>query len=94
MDFVRRRPLPAGLVAVLATAALLSIGNGLNPVWPFMWVAPLPVLLFAAEADSWWIAGAAAALGMLLGSLEMLHYLHGVLRLPVSAWFIDRRAHV
>ncbi len=88
MGFVRRRPLLAAVVAVVLTAVLLSIGDGLNPVWAVMWIAPLPVLVFAAESDSWWIAGAAAALSMLLGSLAMLNYLHGALHLPVAAWFV------
>ncbi len=88
MAFVHRHPLLAAFTAVLLTAVLLSIGNGLNPVWPFMWLAPLPVLLLAAETDSWWIAGVAAALGMLLGSLPMLNYLHGALHLPIVAWFV------
>ena len=88
MDFVRRHPLPAALIAIFSTGALLSIGNGMNPVWPVMWVALLPVLVLAAETDSWWIAGAAAVFGMLLGSLPMLYYLHGVLHAPVYAWLI------
>ncbi len=88
MAFVHRHPLLAAFTAVLLTAVLLSIGNGLNPVWPFMWLATLPALLLAAETDSWWIAGVAAALGMLLGSLPMLNYLHGALHLPIVAWFV------
>lgn len=75
-------------LVVLSTAILFLVGNSLNPWWPAMWVAPLPVLLFALAVDSWWTAAASAALGMLLGSLSMLYYLHGVLRLPVSSWAI------
>ena len=88
MGFVRRHPLLAAIVAVVLTAVLLSIGDGLNPVWAVMWIAPLPVLVFAAESDSWWTAGAAAALSMLLGSLAMLNYLHGALHLPMVAWLV------
>jgi len=88
MDFVRKQPLLAALAAVVSTAALLSIGNGMNPVWPVMWIALLPVLVLAAETGSWWIAGASAALGMLLGSLTMLYYLHSALHAPVYAWLI------
>jgi len=75
-------------LALLSTAALLLAGNGMNPVWPLMWVAPIPVLLLAAETKSWRIAAGAAALSMLLGSLTMLHYLHFVLHLPVMAWLV------
>jgi apolipoprotein N-acyltransferase len=53
-----------------------------------MWVAPIPVLLLAAETTSWRVAAGASALSMLLGSLTMLYYLHFVLRAPVIAWLI------
>jgi apolipoprotein N-acyltransferase len=88
MDFVRKHPLLAAVVAVVSTAVLLSIGNGMNAVWPVMWVALLPVLVLAAETDSWRLAGVATVLGMLLGSLTMLYYLYGVLHAPVYAWLI------
>jgi apolipoprotein N-acyltransferase len=88
MGFVDKRPALFPILAVVSTAALLIAGNGMNPSWPFMWIAPLPVLLLAAETSSWRIAAGAAALSMLLGSLTMLYYLHSVLRLPVTAWLI------
>jgi apolipoprotein N-acyltransferase len=88
MHFVHKYPKLFALLAVISTTALLLTGNGMNPVWPLMWIAPIPVLLMAAEADSWWVAGTAAALSMLLGSLTMLYYLHFVLHAPVTAWLI------
>ncbi|HSY34359.1 MAG TPA: nitrilase-related carbon-nitrogen hydrolase [Acidobacteriaceae bacterium] len=88
MAFVEKHPILAATLAVLATAALLLAGNGMNPVWPVMWIAFLPILLFAAETTSWLLAASAAALSMLLGSLTMLYYLHFVLRLPITAWLI------
>jgi len=88
MGFVRKQSLLAAVLAVVSTAVMLSIGNGMNAVWPVMWIAFLPVLVLAAETDSWWVAGVAAVLGMLLGSLTMLHYLHGVLHAPLYAWAI------
>jgi apolipoprotein N-acyltransferase len=88
MAFVDKRPTLPATLAVLSTAALLLAGNGMNPLWPFMWVAPIPVLLLAAETTSWRIAAGAAALSMLLGSLTMLYYLHVVLHAPVIAWLI------
>lgn len=88
MAFAPRHSLPGALLATIATAALFYAGNGMNPVWPLVWIAPLPILLFAAEAASWPLVGAAAALSMLLGGLPMLHYLHGALRLPITAWLI------
>src|SRR6185437_12119542 len=88
MAFVLKRTLPMASVAVLSTAALLLLGNGMNPLWPFMWIAPLPVLLLAAEAGSWWVVAVSAALSMLLGNLTMLYYLHFALHAPIIAWLV------
>ncbi len=88
MAFVHKRPVLVATLAVLATASLLLIGNGMNPVWPVMWIAFIPVLLFAVETTSWRAAAGTAALSMLLGSLGMLRYLHVSLHLPVAAWLI------
>jgi apolipoprotein N-acyltransferase len=88
MAFRDKRAALFAILAVVSTAALLLVGNGLNPLWPFMWVAPIPVLLLAAETASWRVAAGAAALSMFLGSLIMLYYLHFALHLPVTAWLI------
>ena len=88
MAFVDKRPMLAATSAVFTTAALLLAGNGMNPVWPLMWIAFIPVLLLAAETTSWRGAAGAAALSMLLGSLAMLYYLRFVLHAPVMAWLI------
>ncbi|MGA8042215.1 MAG: nitrilase-related carbon-nitrogen hydrolase [Terracidiphilus sp.] len=88
MAFVDKRPTLFATLAVLSTAALFLVGNGMNPIWPVMWIAPIPVLLLAAETTSWRVAAGAAALSMLLGSLPMLYYLHFALHLPVTAWLI------
>jgi apolipoprotein N-acyltransferase len=88
MDFVDKKPVISATLAVLSTAALLLAGNGMNPVWSIMWVAPIPILLLAAETSSWRVGAGAAALAMFLGSLTMLYYLHFVLHAPVTAWLI------
>jgi apolipoprotein N-acyltransferase len=88
MAFVRKHSGLFAVLAVFATAGLFLAGNGMVPVWPLMWIAPLPVLLMAAEAQSWRVAGAGAALSFLLGGLTMLHYLHVALHAPVTAWLI------
>lgn len=85
---VNKRPTLFAILAVISTAALLVVGNGMNPLWPIIWVAPLPVLLFAAETTSWRVAAGTAGLSMLLGSLTMLYYLHFILHAPVIAWLI------
>ncbi len=88
MAFVEQRPILAATLATLATTALLLAGNGMNAIWPLMWLAFIPVLLFAAETPSTLLAAAAAALSILLGSLTMLYYLHTVLQLPIVAWLM------
>ena len=88
MVFVHRRPMLAAAVAVFATAALLLAGNGMNPMWPFLWISFIPVLVLAVESTSWLVAAGGAALSMLLGSLTMLYYLHFVLQAPIAAWLI------
>ena len=52
MAFVAKRPALFATLAVLSTAALFLGGNGMEPLWPFMWIAPIPVLLVAAETSS------------------------------------------
>ena len=71
-----------GLGACLTTAVLIWFGTGLEPFWPLMWVAPLPVLLFALEASAWATALVAAG-AMILGLLNLWSYLHGALSVPL-----------
>ena len=69
------------LAAVAITAILIWFGSGLEPLWPLLWFAPLPILLVAlygsASAAAW-----SAASAWLLGSLNLWHYLHNVLSAP------------
>lgn len=74
MGFVLdRRRVMLGAIAVASTAILLWFGTGLDPWWPLMWLAPIPVLLFALR-DTWQGAGIVAALAWFLGELNLLHY--------------------
>jgi apolipoprotein N-acyltransferase len=66
---------------------LIWFGNGLNPVWLLMWFAVFPVLWFALRSP-WWCAALVAAASMMLGGVNMLHYFHGVIKIPVSAWVV------
>lgn len=75
------------ILVVVCTAAMIWFGNGLDPVWPLMWLAMLPVLWFALRS-SWWIAAIVAASSMLLGGLNMWNYLHHVLGAPALVWVI------
>ena len=73
----------AGVSAAALTAVLLWFGTGLSPLWPLLWIAPLPVLVLAAGA-SWWRAAIAAAVGWLIGMFRLWHDLHVVLPLPAA----------
>lgn len=73
------------LAVTLATAALFYFGNGLQPVWPLMWLAPMPVLLYALRHDSLSTL-LVAATALLLGNLNMWSYLTAALRMPAIAW--------
>lgn len=85
MASVNPRKASIATLVVACSFILLWFGNGLNPMWPLMWFAMLPVLWFALRS-SWPSAALVAVLSMMLGSLNMLHYLHGVLGIPVSVW--------
>jgi apolipoprotein N-acyltransferase len=79
------RRLVTALLVIAATAVMIWFGNGLNPWWPLMWFAPLPVLIFALR-NSWWSAAITALLGIFLGTFNMWHYLHNVLGTPFPAF--------
>ena len=72
------------LVVAATTAVLFWFGNGLDPWWPLMWLAPLPVLWFALRR-SWWVAGLTTVAGWLAGCFNLWGYFHRV-GLPFAAW--------
>src|ERR1700678_3590771 len=74
-----------GILAVIASATMFYLGNGLEPWWPLMWFFPLPLLLFALRRR-WWVAALTTMAAMMLGNLNLWGYLVGRLGLPVSAW--------
>jgi apolipoprotein N-acyltransferase len=80
------RKLAEAALAVAATGTMFYLGNGLEPLWPLMWFAPLPVLLFALGSP-WWGAGLTAVTAIILGSLNMWSYLTQTLGIPAAAWF-------
>jgi len=65
------------LLAVASTAVLVWFGTGLYPRWPLLWLAPLPVLLFASR-NSWWSTALTAFLSWLLGSFNLWYYFSAV----------------
>jgi apolipoprotein N-acyltransferase len=79
--------LKSGVTAIpvaALTAVLLWFGNGLDPWWPLMWFAPLPVLWFALRSR-WWVAGLTALAAWLAGYLSLLGYLR-LLGVPFGGW--------
>jgi apolipoprotein N-acyltransferase len=77
------RPGYAIIIAALAASALaLYFGTGLHPLWWLTWLAPLPLLLIAPRL-SLWQAFASSLLSTIAGSLNIWHYLHRVLGIPL-----------
>lgn len=75
------------MVAFLAagsTAVLVYFGNGLEPRWPLMWFAPVPVLVYALRSRAW-RAGLVAFLAWLAGCLNLFGYMR-LLGAPAVAW--------
>jgi apolipoprotein N-acyltransferase len=74
MEFVSKSKgaLPA-LLVFASTVMLVWFGNGLNPSWPLLWFAPLPVLWFALR-NSWSTTAIVAASSYLVGCLNLWHY--------------------
>jgi apolipoprotein N-acyltransferase len=70
-----RSGLIGGVLAFAATAAMMFFGNGLEPVWPLLWVAPLPVLYFALRSP-WWSGALVTGLAWLTGCLNLWGYMH------------------
>lgn len=78
------RRIAAALAAIASSSIMIWFGNGLEPWWPLLWFAPLPVLLFALHS-SWGEAALTAALSMLIGSINMWHYFE-ILHAPPIVW--------
>ena len=71
------------IITVTSTAVLVWFGTGLFPWWPLLWLAPLPVLLFASR-NSWKSTALTAFLSWLLGSLNLWHYFSALLHIPLA----------
>lgn len=74
----------AGFLAAAVTAALFWFGTGLDPWWPCLWLAPLPVLLYAVEAR-WALAALWAVAGWAAGGLNLESYYRETLQMPPLA---------
>ena len=70
------------ILAVAASAVLVWFGTGLFPMWPLLWLAPLPILLVSARSSGW-VAALAAITAWALGSLNKDHYYDASLQVPL-----------
>jgi apolipoprotein N-acyltransferase len=87
MAFARNyRHLVVTLLAIVSTSLLIWFGNGLNPWWPLLWFAPLPILLFSLRS-SWWSTALTVFFSLMLGGLNLWHYFR-VLGAPPSTWVV------
>ncbi|HET9802883.1 MAG TPA: nitrilase-related carbon-nitrogen hydrolase [Candidatus Acidoferrum sp.] len=68
--------------AAVSSAALFYFGTGLNPIWPLPWLAPIPILLLASRASTR-KAASAAFLAYFVGGLNVWHFFHAILQLPL-----------
>ena len=71
------------VLAAACTAVLVYFGTGLDPRWPLMWLAPLPVLWFAARS-SWWAAGLTSMVGWTAGVMNQWNYFNHLLHMPAG----------
>jgi apolipoprotein N-acyltransferase len=71
-------------LACAATAILMYFGTGLDPVWPLVWVAPLPVLWFVPRHGNW-TAALVAFIASIAGASTYWGYFRA-LGLPFVAW--------
>ena len=85
-----RRPVSLSLtplVAVAVAATMLYWGTGLHPLWWLIWLAPLPILLVAARTNALY-SFFIGAIAWFMGSLNLWHYAHDVIELPLPVILI------
>ena len=75
------------LAAVAVSATMLYWGTGLHPLWWLIWLAPLPILLIAARSSALY-SFLIGAIAWFLGSLNLWHYAHDVIELPLPVILI------
>lgn len=66
------------------SGALFYFGTGLDPRWPLLWLAPVPVFFLAARASTRTTC-AAALFAYFLGGLNVWHFFRNVLEIPLLA---------
>jgi apolipoprotein N-acyltransferase len=74
---------PICLAALIASLAGFYLGTGLHPLWPLLWIAPVPLLILAPRV-SHKIAFASAFIAFAGGSLNEWHYAHSLIHMPAQ----------
>jgi len=87
MGFAKNKNSLTAAAVFVATVALVWFGWGLNPWWPLMWFAPLPVLWFSLRS-SWRVASLVAFASWMAGNLVFFTYFHLLGQSPI-AWFAN-----
>jgi apolipoprotein N-acyltransferase len=70
------------IAAGLASAALAYFSTGLHPMWPLLWLAPIPVLAIAPRLRSS-TAFPLASVAWLIGGLNQWNYFTRAIELPL-----------
>jgi apolipoprotein N-acyltransferase len=70
------------IAAGLASAALLYLGTGLHPMWPLLWLAPIPLLAIAPRLRAI-SAFLLASVAWLIGGLNQRNYFTRAIELPL-----------
>jgi len=78
----QKRLAAIAFAAVIASGLALFFGTGLHPVWGLTWIAPIPLLVAAAYLTRGWTF-ASAFVAWLMGGLNMWHYFHAALEIPL-----------
>jgi apolipoprotein N-acyltransferase len=72
------------MAAGLATATLLYFGTGLHPMWPLLWLGPIPVLAVAPRLRPS-AAFLLASVAWLIGEMNQWNYFMRGIELPLPA---------
>jgi len=70
------------ITACLASAALLSLGTGLHPIWWALWLAPIPALAIASRLRGS-VAFLLGAIVWLIGETNQWNYVTNEIELPL-----------
>lgn len=82
-----RTRLATAAAVFITSAVLVWFGNGLDPWWPLMWFAPLPLFWFALRSRGR-VAALVAFTAWLVGSVSLLQYFLS-LQTPFIGWLAD-----